>query len=100
MDEIREEHWRDVAEDGNDRKNIYSLMQYVYIKQKEQLIIREFFVSVLHLRGGNILLTCVKDNRIKENEHYKYIGLRGFDYKLFEEEEGGGLDMDDTCIII
>ena len=33
----------------------------------------------------------MKDNIIKENKQYKDIGLREFDYKLFEEEEGGGV---------
>ena len=32
----------------------------------------------------------MKDHIIDVKEDYKYIGLRGFDYKLFEEEEGGG----------
>ena len=30
----------------------------------------------------------MKDHIIDEKEDYKDIGLRGFDYKLFEEEEG------------
>ena len=32
----------------------------------------------------------MKDHIIDEKEYYKDIGIRGFDYKLFEEEEGGG----------
>ena len=32
----------------------------------------------------------MKDHIIYEKEAYKEIGLCGFDYKLFEEEEGGG----------
>ena len=32
----------------------------------------------------------MKDRIINEKEDYKYIGLRGFYCKLFEEEEGGG----------
>ena len=32
----------------------------------------------------------MKDHIIGEKEDYKDIGIRGFDYKLFEEEEGGG----------
>ena len=32
----------------------------------------------------------MKDHIIDEKEDYKYIGLRGFYYKIFEEEEGGG----------
>ena len=41
-------------------------------------------------RGGGVVLTCVKDNSTDKKEQYKDIGLRGFDYKLFEEEEGWG----------
>ena len=51
---------------------------------------RDFSVSVPHPKGGAIVWTCVKDHIIDEKEDYKDIGLRGFDYKLFEEEEGGG----------
>ena len=32
----------------------------------------------------------MKDHIIDEKEDYKSIGIRGFEYKLFEEEEGGG----------
>ena len=32
----------------------------------------------------------MKDHIIDEKDDYKDIGLRGFDCKLFEEEEGGG----------
>ena len=32
----------------------------------------------------------MKDYIINEKEYYKAIGLRGFDYTLFEEEEGRG----------
>ena len=47
-------------------------------------------MSVPHPKGGTIVLTCVKDHVSDEKEDCKEIGLRGFDYKLFEEEEGGG----------
>ena len=46
-------------------------------------------MSVPHPEGGNIIWNCVKDNTIKENEEYESIGLRGFDYKIFEEERDG-----------
>ena len=45
----------------------------------------------MHPKGGNIVWDCVKDNITKEKEDYKDIGLRGFDYKLFEEEEDRGV---------
>ena len=47
-------------------------------------------MSVPHPKGGTIVWICVKDHIIDEKEDYKEIGLCGFDYKLFEEEEGGG----------
>ena len=91
MGNSREEHWRDVAEDGKDKNNIYALGWYFYTIEKEQLIKRLFLFSVPHRKGSNILWNCVKDNIIEEKEQQKYIRLRGFGYKLFEEEEGGGI---------
>ena len=46
-------------------------------------------MSVLNLKRGDFWV-CVKDNIIKEKEYYKAIEICGFDYKLFEEEEGAG----------
>ena len=63
----------------------------LYIKYKEGLIKRQFSVSIMHPKGGKIVWTCVKDDIIKENNNYEAIGLSGFDYKLFEEEEGRGV---------
>ena len=44
-------------------------------------------MSIPNPKGGDIVWTCVKDNIIEEKEDYKYIGPRGFGYKLFEYEE-------------
>ena len=33
----------------------------------------------------------MEDNVVGGKEEYKSIGISGFDYKLFEEEEGGGV---------
>ena len=33
----------------------------------------------------------MKDNIIEKKEEYKAVGLRRFGYKLFEEEESGGV---------
>ena len=54
------------------------------------MIKREFTISVLYPKGGKHVFTCVKDHIINEKEQYKGIGLHGFGYKLFEEEENGG----------
>ena len=34
--------------------------------------------------------TCTNNHIIDKNEQYEAIGLCGFDYKLFDKEEGGG----------
>ena len=54
------------------------------------MIKRELSVSVTNPKGGENVWTCVSYPIINENEEYKTIGLRGFDYKLFDGEEGGG----------
>ena len=85
-----EDHWRDLAEESNDKKNIHALRWCVYIKEKEDLITRSFSFSVPHPKGGEMFWTCVKDHVIEEKEVYKEIRLRGFDYSLFEEKGGQG----------
>ena len=52
FDEIWEDHWRDLAEESNDKKNIHVLRWCVYVKEKEELIMRSFLVSVPHPKGG------------------------------------------------
>ena len=47
-------------------------------------------MSVPHPKLELIVWTCVKDHIIDKDEDYKDIGINGFDYILFEEEEGGG----------
>ena len=47
-------------------------------------------MSVPHPKGGELFWTCVNDNIINEKEQHEDIVIRGFDYKLFEEEEGVG----------
>ena len=58
------------------------------MKQKQELIKREFSVAVPHLKGGNIIWTSGKGNIIGGKQDYKAIGIQGFDYTFFEEQEG------------
>ena len=57
FDEIREDHWRDLAEESNDKKKIHVLRWCVYVKEKEELITRSFSVSVPHTKGEKIVWT-------------------------------------------
>ena len=40
FDDIWEDHWRDIAEENNDKKKTYVLRFNVYVKEKEELITR------------------------------------------------------------
>ena len=40
FDEIWEDHWRDLAEENNNKKKIHALRCNVYVKEKEELITR------------------------------------------------------------
>ena len=42
----------DIAEEGDDKNKIHALRWEVYVKNKEELISREFLVSVPHPKGG------------------------------------------------
>ena len=90
FDKIWGDHLRYLAEESNDNKKIHALRWCVYVKDKEELITRSFSVSVPHPKGGKIVWTFVKDHVLEDKGDYKDIGLRGFDYSLFEEKKGGG----------
>ena len=62
----------------------YVLRFCFYMKEKGELIIREFFVAFIHPKRGNIVWTCVEDNIIYEKEEYRTIILCGFYYQLFQ----------------
>ena len=91
MEDSRREYLRYVVEDDKDKRKTHSLRWDVYTRKKKELTKRDFLVSIMHAKGGDIVWTCVKDNINEEKDQYKVIGLRDFDHELFEEEEGGGI---------
>ena len=40
FDKVWEDHWRDIAEENDDKKKIHALRWEVYVKEKEELITR------------------------------------------------------------
>ena len=52
MKESREEHWRDVAEYGEEQSNNHDLKWDVYTRHNGEFINREVLVSVPHTKGG------------------------------------------------
>ena len=75
MEDRREDYWRDVYEDVEGKSNIHALRWYVYTREKGGFTKRNFLVSVLHPKWGNIVSTGVEDNVIEEKEQCEAIGL-------------------------
>ena len=59
--------------------------------QKIERVFDNILVKVTHMKGSNIVWTCVEDNIIWDKEDNREIGLCGFDYTLFEEKKDGGV---------
>ena len=89
MDEIRDNYWRYFAEESDNNNNFPALRWEIYVREKWELIKRYLSLSVPHPKGSNVVWTCVKYHITNEKEQYKDIGLRGFNYTLFEEEASG-----------
>ena len=51
-----------------------------------------FLVTSPNPKGGGHFWTCGKYHIINEKGKGEAIALRGFDYNLFEEKEGGGIE--------
>ena len=51
MEDSKEDHWRDVIEDGEDKSDISALRWYVYTIEKEEFI-KIFFKCALHIQKG------------------------------------------------
>ena len=49
---IREDHWREVYQEGGDKNKSRALRWEVYVKNKDKLIKREFPVYITHPTGG------------------------------------------------
>ena len=42
LDAVREDSWRDISEEGENKKKIHDMRWEVYVKKKEDLIKRDF----------------------------------------------------------
>ena len=94
FNKIWEDNWRDIAEENDDKKKIHALRWDVYVKEKEELITREFSVSVPHPKGGAIVCTCVKDQVIDEMRTTKRSGYLVLTINYLRRRRVGGNERD------
>ena len=87
----RERHWRNVSEDnegGVDEKALLHANRWdLYLDEKEKLVNGKYLVEVVGHDKKKVLWEVVKYHVIEEPSDNKDIGLRGFDFNIFDEDE-------------
>ena len=96
MEDSREDHWRDVAYEGEDKSKIHALGWYVYTKQKKELINR-YFWCLYHIRKGGTLFGLVRrmisSRKMRTTKLLDYVDLV-IDY--LNKRRIGGFERDYT----
>ena len=94
IDDERERHWRNVFEDnevGVDyKKALLNAKRWdLYVNKKEHLVKGKYLVEVAVHDNKKVLWELVDDHVVEEPSDHKDIGLRGFDFNIFDEDEEG-----------
>ena len=89
----RERHWRNVFEDnegGVDEKALLHAKRWdLYLNEKEKLVKGKYWVEVVGHDKKKVLWEVVGDHVVEEPCDHEDIGLRGFDFNIFDEVEEG-----------
>ena len=93
LDDEREFHWRMVFGDNyegvDDKKTLlYAKRWDLYVNEKENLIKGGYSVEVISSDGKICFWEMVDIYVIKEENDHDEIGLRGFDFDLFDKDKG------------
>ena len=94
LDDERERHCRMVFEDNDggvdDAKALLHAKRWdVYVNEKENLVKGGYFVEVVGHDGKKVVWEVVDDCVVKEQTDHDEIGLRGFYFNFFDEDEKG-----------
>ena len=89
-------HWRmffEYNDGGVDDKKVFihANMWDFYVNKKEALIKGGCLVEVVSSDGKKVLWREVDNHFVQEENDYDEIGLWGFGFNLFNEDEDGGL---------
>ena len=92
IDDERERHWRMVLEEnegGVDDKKVllYTKRWDSYVNDKEQLVKGKYSVEVFGHDKNKVLWEMVNNRVVEDPSDHKYIGLQGFDFNIFDEDE-------------
>ena len=93
IDDERGRHWRNVFEDkegGVDEKALLHAKRWdLYLNEKEKLVKVKYSVEVVGHDKKNVIWEVVGDHVVEEPCDNEDIGLRGFDFNIFDKDEEG-----------
>ena len=61
----------------------------LYLNEKEKLVKGKYSVEVMGHDKKKVIWEVVGDHVVEETSDHEYIGLRGFDFNIFDEDEEG-----------
>ena len=90
----RERHWRMVFEDNNgevdnEKALLHAKRWDIYVNEKEKLVKGEYLVEFFGHEKKKVLWEVVDDHVLEEPTDHEEIGLRGFDFNVFDQYEEG-----------
>ena len=94
LDDKRERHWRMVFEDNDvgvdgTKTLLHAKRWYLYVNYKENLAKGGYSVEVSGHDKKNVLWEVVDDHVVEEPSDHEEIGLQGFYFNVFDEDEEG-----------
>ena len=94
LDDDIERHWRMVFEDNNGgvdtiKAILHANKWYVFNSQKEALVKGGYYVQVSYKDSKKVIWEVVDDRMVEGGVEHEQIGIRGFDFNLFDEEREG-----------
>ena len=96
IDDKRERHWRNVFEEnegGVDEKALLHAKRWdLYLYEKDKLVKGKYLVEVVGHDNKKVIWEVVGYHVVEEPCDHEDIGLRGFDFNIFDEDEEGGCE--------
>ena len=95
LDDERERHWGMAFEENyvgvEDAKALIHAKRWdVYVNEKENLVKGGYSVEVVSHDKKEIVWEVVNDHVVEEPTYHEDIGLQGFDFNVFDEDEEEG----------
>ena len=94
IDNERDRHWRMVFEDNeggvDDKKAFLHAKRWdLYVNEKENIVKGKYSVEVFGHDEKKVIREVVDDHVVEEPSDHEDIGLRGFDFNIFDKDEEG-----------